>query len=153
MITAYYKSALGAFVNTNGERHLLPVAAIAANLARVSWINSFKRSPGAFSLGLCHPEKASPGYIADCLYEMAVFHHPSNVQILDLYRVKTSYKIGRNLVVKILPAARHFQMRPRDFDSLFGASPRSLFLVGFASLPRAAARPASLCDSFTPRNV
>jgi len=38
--------------HANGERHLLPVAASAAYLARVSWINSFKHSPGAFSLGL-----------------------------------------------------------------------------------------------------
>ena len=36
MITAYYKPTFAAFVNTNGERHLLSVAAITANLARVS---------------------------------------------------------------------------------------------------------------------
>ena len=49
MITAHHKPAFAAFVNTNGERHLLSVAAITANLARVSWINSFNR-PQHFQL-------------------------------------------------------------------------------------------------------
>jgi hypothetical protein len=36
MITAYYSPALAAFVNPNGQRHLLSVAAVAANLARAT---------------------------------------------------------------------------------------------------------------------
>ncbi|HZF40848.1 MAG TPA: hypothetical protein VE715_18650 [Blastocatellia bacterium] len=129
MITAYYKTALSAFVDSNGQRHFLLVTAPAANLARVFWVYSFKRTPGAFSLGLCHGEKASPSHVIDRLCEMTVFHHPAYVQIFNCDRVKTSYKIGRKLVVKILPTARHFQMCPGDYDSLFGASLRSLFLA------------------------
>jgi hypothetical protein len=60
MITAYHKPAFATFVNTNGERHLLSVAAITANLARVSWINSFKRPASIFSFAFRHLEKASP---------------------------------------------------------------------------------------------
>jgi hypothetical protein len=77
MITAYRKPAFAAFVNTNGERHLLSVAAITANLARVSWINSFKRPAGIFSFAFRHREKASPSHIADRLGEMAILDHPS----------------------------------------------------------------------------
>src|SRR5215470_6217338 len=119
MIATYYKSAPGAFVDTNRERHLLPVAAPAANLARVFWVYSFKRPASVLSFAFRYREKASPGHVADRLCEMVVFHHPANVQILDRDRIKSSDKISRNLVVKILPAARHFQMRPGDFDSLF----------------------------------
>src|SRR5215475_16124687 len=129
MITTTDKSALLTFVNANRQGHLLPVAAIATNLTRVFWVYSFKHTPGAFSLGLCHPEKVPPGHIADCLREMVVFHHPANVQILDRDRVKSSDKISRYLVVKILATARYFQVRPGDFDSLPGAPLRSLFLA------------------------
>src|SRR5262252_8614505 len=76
MITTTDTSALLTFVNSNRQGRLLPVAAFATILARVSWINSFKHTPGAFSLGLCHPEKVPPGHIADRLREMAVFQHP-----------------------------------------------------------------------------
>src|SRR5262245_13381394 len=134
MITTTDKSALLTFVNANRQGHLLPVTASAANLARVSWINSFKHTPGAFSLGLCHPEKVPPGHVIDRLCEMVVFHHPSNVQIFNCDCIKSSYKIGRYLVVKILPAARHFQVRLGDFDSLSGAPLRSLFLARKPSL-------------------
>src|SRR5215510_12590362 len=122
MITTTDKSALLTFVNANRQGHLLPVTASAANLARVSWINSFKHTPGAFSLGLCHPEKVPPGHVIDCLREMVVFQHPANVQILDRDRVKSSDKIGRNLVVKIIATARYFQVRLGYFDSLPGAT-------------------------------
>jgi hypothetical protein len=63
MITAYYKSALCAFVDTNRKRHLLPVAAIAANLARVSWRRPFKRPASVFSFAFRHIEKAPPSHI------------------------------------------------------------------------------------------
>src|SRR5262245_52679626 len=49
MITADHKPSGAAFVNTNGERRLLSAAAITANLARVSRINSFKR-PASISV-------------------------------------------------------------------------------------------------------
>jgi hypothetical protein len=129
MITTTDQSALITFVNSNRQGHLLPVAAFATNLARVSWINSFKRTPGAFSLGLCHLEKVPPGHVIDCLREMVVFQHPTNVQTLDRDRVKSSDKIGRNLVVKIIATARYFQVRLGYFDSLPGAPLRSLFLA------------------------
>src|SRR5215475_3646770 len=134
MITAYYKSTPGAFVDTNGERHLLPVAAIAANLTRVSGVHSFKRPASIFSFAFRYREKASPGHVADCLRETAVFHHPADVQIFNCDRVKTSCKIGRYLMVKILATARHLQMRPGDFDPLFGAPLRSFFLARKPSL-------------------
>jgi hypothetical protein len=54
MITAYYKSALAAFVYTNRKRHLLPVGAIAAILARVSRVHSFKRPASVFSFAFRH---------------------------------------------------------------------------------------------------
>jgi hypothetical protein len=129
MVTAYYKSTLGAFVDTNGERHLLPMTAITTNLARVSWVNSFKHASGAFSLGPCHCEKASPSYIADCLGEMAILHHPANVQVFDRDRVETPDQTGRNLVMKILATSRDFQVRFGHFDSLLCAALRSLFLA------------------------
>jgi hypothetical protein len=125
MVTAYYKSAFRAFVYPNGEWHLLPVAAFAAHLARVSWIYSFKRPASVFSFAFRHREKASPSYIADCLGKMAILDHPANVQILDSDRVKASDQIGRNLVVKILATARDFQVRFGDFDSLLQSTLRS----------------------------
>jgi len=125
MITTTDTSALLTFVNSNRQGRLLPVAAFATILARVSWINSFKHTPGAFSLGLCHPEKVPPGNIADRLREMVVFQHPANVQILDRDRVKSSDKVGRYLVVKIIATARYFQVRLGDSDSLLRASLRS----------------------------
>jgi len=79
MIATYYYSATLAFVDSNGERHLLLVPAIAANLTRVSWINFYKNTPGAFSLGLCHGKKLSPSHVIDCLGEMMVFHHPAYI--------------------------------------------------------------------------
>ena len=94
MITAYYKSALCAFVDTNSERHLLPVTTFAANLARVSWIYSFKRPASVFSFAFRHREKAPPSHIADCSGETAILDHPANVQIFDRDRVKSSDQIG-----------------------------------------------------------
>jgi hypothetical protein len=94
MITAYYKSTLGAFVYSNRKRHLLPVAAIAANLARVSWIYSFKPPASVFSFAFRHREKASPSHVADCLSETAVLDHSANFQIFDRDRVKSSDQIG-----------------------------------------------------------
>ena len=126
MITAYYKSALATFVNTNRKRHLLPVAAVAANLARVSWVYSFKRPASVSSFAFRHREKAPPGHIADCSGETAILDHPANVQIFDPDRVKSSDQIGRYLMVKIFATARHFQMRFGDFDSLLRAPLRPL---------------------------
>src|SRR5262245_42754491 len=99
MITTTDKSALLAFVNSNRQWHLLPVSAIAANLTRVSRVHSFKPPASVFSFAFRHREKASPGHVADCLREAMVFHHPADVQILDRYRVKSSDKISRNLMV------------------------------------------------------
>ena len=126
MITAYYKSTLAAFVYTNGKRHLLLVAAVAASLARVSWIYSFKRPASVLSFAFRHREKAPPSHVADCSGETAVLDHPAYVQILDRDRVKTSDQISRNLVVEIFATARYLQMRFCDFDSLLCAPPRSL---------------------------
>src|SRR6266511_1580083 len=108
MITAYHKTALSAFVNANGERHLLPVTTPAANLARVSRINSFKRPASVLSFAFRNREKASPSHVTDRSGEMAILDHPANVQIFDRDRVEASDQIGRNLVVKILATARHF---------------------------------------------
>ena len=129
MVTSYYNPALTAFVDTNGERHFLSVTAPAANLARVSWRDSFKRPASVFSFAFRHREKASPGYIADCLGEMAIPDHPANVQIFDRDRVKASDQIGRNLVVEILATARDFQVRFGDFDSLLRTPFRSLLFA------------------------
>jgi len=76
MITADHKPAGAAFVNTNGERRLLSVAAITANLARVSRINSFKRRASNFSFAFRHREKASPSHVTDRLGEMAILDYP-----------------------------------------------------------------------------
>jgi hypothetical protein len=126
MISAYYKSTLAAFVDTNRKRHLLPVAAVAANLARVSWVYSFKRPASLLSFAFRHREKTSPSHVANCLGETAVLDHPAYVQIFDRDRVKSSHQIGRYLVVEILATARHFQMRLGDFDPLLRAPLRSL---------------------------
>jgi hypothetical protein len=126
MITAYYNSTLGAFVDTNGKRHLLLVAAVAAYLARVSWIYSFKPAASVLSFAFSHREKASPSHIADCSGETAVLDHPAYVQIFDRDRVKSSDQIGRNLMVKILATARDFQVRFGDSDPLLRAPLRSL---------------------------
>ena len=134
MITTTDTSALLTFVNSNRQGRLLLVAAFATILARVSWINSFNHTPGAFSLGLCHPEKVPPGHIADRLREMAVFQHPANVQILDRDRVKSSDKVGRYLVVKIIATARYFQVRLGYFDFLPGAPLRSFLSARKAPL-------------------
>src|SRR5215475_10222967 len=129
MITAYYKSTLAAIVDTNRKRHLLPVAAVAANLARVSRISSFKRPASVLSFAFRHREKASPTHVADCSGETAILDHPPYVQILDRDRVKSSDQVGRDLVVKILTTARHFQMRFGDFDSLLRAPLRSFLFA------------------------
>jgi hypothetical protein len=125
MITTYYKSALCAFVDTNSERHLLPVAAVAAYLARVSWVYSFKRPASVFSFAFSHLEKAPPGHIADCSGQTAILDHPAYVQIFDRDRVKSSDQIGRYLVMKIFATTRDFQMGFGDFDSLLRAPLRS----------------------------
>jgi hypothetical protein len=65
MITAYYKSALLAFVNSNRQGHLLYVAAVAASLTCVSRVNSFKRPASVFSFAFRHREKASPSHVTD----------------------------------------------------------------------------------------
>ena len=129
MVTTYYKSALTAFVDAHRERHFLSVITPAANLARVSWRDSFKRPASLFSFAFRHCEKASPCYIADCLGEMAIPNHPANVQIFHPDRVKASDQIGRNLVVEILATARDFQMRFGDFDSLLRTPFRSLLFA------------------------
>jgi hypothetical protein len=129
MITTTDKSALLTFVNSNRQGHFLLVAAIAANLTRVSWVHSFKRPASVFSFAFRYLEKPSPGHVADCLREARVFHHPSNVQIFNCDHVKSSYKIGRYLVLKIIATARYFQVRLGDYDSLFGAPLRSHFLA------------------------
>jgi hypothetical protein len=126
MITAHYSAALAAFINAHGKWHLLPVAAIAANLARVSWINSFKRPASVLSFAFRHSEKAPPSYIAYSSGEMAILDHPAYVQIFDSDRVKTSDQIGRYLMVKIFSTARYSQMRFGDFDSLLRPPFRSL---------------------------
>src|SRR5262249_40360500 len=114
MIAAYYCATPTGFVNTNGKRHILPVAAVAAYLARVSWIYSFKLPASFLTLPLRHHEKTPPSHIADCSGETAVLDHPANVQIFDRDRVKTSDEIGRYLVVKIFATARDFQVRSGD---------------------------------------
>jgi len=126
MVTAYYKSTLGAFVYTNRKRHLLPVAAFAAYLARVSRIYSFKRPASVLSFAFRHCDKAPPSHVADCSGETAILHHPADVQILDRDRIKSSDQIGRDLVVKIFTAARYFQMRLGHFDPLLRATLRPL---------------------------
>src|SRR5215475_12730060 len=129
MITAYYKSTLAAIVDTNRKRHLLPVAAVAANLARVSRIYSFKRPASVLSFAFRHREKASPSHVADRLSETAILDHPAYVQILDRDRVKSSNQIRRYLVVKILATARHFQMRLGHLDFLLRVPLRSLLFA------------------------
>jgi hypothetical protein len=126
MITAYYISTLGAFVYTNRKRHLLPVTAVAANLARESWIHSFKRPASVLSFAFRHREKAPPGHVTDCSGETAILDHPAYVQIFDRDRVKSSDQVGRYFVVKILTTTRHFQMRFGDFNPLLRAPLRSL---------------------------
>jgi len=126
MISAYYISTLAAFVYTNGKRHLLPVAAITANLARVSWVYSFKRPASVFSFAFRHREKASPGHVTNCLGETAIPDHPANVQFLDRDRVKSPDQIERYLMMEILSTARYLQMRFGYFNSLLCAPLRSL---------------------------
>src|SRR5262249_24064493 len=126
MVSAYFKTAFAAFVNTHGERHLLTVAAIAADLARVPWIYSFKRPASVLSFAFRHREKAPPSHVTDCSGETAILDHPADVQILDRDRVKSSGQISRYLVMEIFSTARHFQMRLGDFDSLLCAPLRSL---------------------------
>jgi hypothetical protein len=129
MVTTYYNPALIAYIDTHGERHFLSVTAPAANLARVSWVYSFKRPASVFGFAFRHREKASPGHIADCLGEMAIPDHPANVQIFDRDRIKASDQIGRNLVVEILATARDFQVRTGYFDSLLRTPFRSLLFA------------------------
>ena len=117
MITTTDKSALITFVNANCQGHLLPVVAIATNLARVSWINSFKPPASVLSFAFRHREKAPPSHVADCSGETAILDHPAFVQIFDRDRVKSPGQIARHLVMEILATARHFQMRLGYFDS------------------------------------
>jgi len=134
MISAYYKTALTAFVYTNSKRHLLSVAAFAANLTRVLWIYSLKRPASVLSFAFRYREKAPPAHVADRLGETAILHHPPYVQILDRDRVKSPDQIARYLVVKILATARHFHMRSGDFNSLLGATLRSFLSAGKSPL-------------------
>src|SRR5262245_6888842 len=134
MISAYYKTALTAFVYTNGERHLLPVAAFAAHLTRVIWIYSFKRPASVLSFAFRYREKAPPAHVADCLGETAILDHPAYVQIFYRDRVKSPDQVSRNLMVKIFATARHFQMRLGDFDPLLRATLRSLLFARQSSL-------------------
>jgi hypothetical protein len=105
------------------------VTAPAANLARVSRVNSFKRPPSVFSFDFRHCKKVSPSHVTNRLREMAIPDHPANVQILDRDRVKAPDQIGRNLMVKILATAPDLHVRFGYFDPLFGAPPRSFLFA------------------------
>jgi len=128
MISTDHKSALLAFVNTNRKGHLLLVAASAANLTRVSWVNSFKPTPSVFSFGFGDLEKLTPGYIANCFRKTVVLDHPANVQILDGDPVKFLNQFRRFFVVKMLARSPDSQMSERDFLTGFLAICATLFL-------------------------
>jgi len=83
MVTVCYKPTLLAFVNAKRQRHLLPVAAIAASLTRVSGVPSFKRPASVFSFAFRYLEKLAPGNVKNGLCETGILHHPANVQIFD----------------------------------------------------------------------
>jgi hypothetical protein len=121
MVTAYYNSTSGAFAYSNREWRLLSAAAVAANLARISRVCSFKRPASVLSFAFRHPEKEPPGHVTDRLGETAVLNHPAYVQILDRDRVKSPHQISRHLVMEIFSTARYFQMRLGDSGPLFRA--------------------------------
>jgi hypothetical protein len=100
MVSSYYKSTLGAFVYTNSKRHLSPMAAVAACLARVSRVHSFKHPASVLSFTFRHREKASPGHVADRSGETAILDHPVDVQILDRDRVRSSDQVGAAFVLQ-----------------------------------------------------
>jgi hypothetical protein len=121
MVTATDKSALLAFEDTNRQRHLLPVAAIAASLTRVSGVHSFKRPAGAFSLAFRYREELPPCHVKNGLCKTVVFHHPANVQILDGDSVKPFHQLRRYFVVKMLARSVYSQVAECDFPAIVTA--------------------------------
>jgi hypothetical protein len=134
MISITDKSALLAFVNPNRQGHLLPVAAVATSLTRVSGVHSFKRPAGAFSLAFRYREKLSPGHVDNSLCETMVLHHPSNVQILNGDSVKAFDQLRRHFVVKMFARSLYAQVSERDFTASLSTILTTLYLAGEAPL-------------------
>ena len=99
MITVTDKSALLAFVNANRQGHLLPMAAFAASLTRVSGVHSFKLPASVFSFAFRYCEKLPPGHVKNSLCKIAVPHHPANLQVFDGDPVKAFDQFRRLFVV------------------------------------------------------
>src|SRR5215471_6007041 len=129
MVTTTDKSALLAFEDSNRQRHLLPMAAFAASLTRVSGVHSFKPPAGAFSLAFRYREKLPPGHVKNSLCKMAVLHHPANVQILDGDSVKPLDQLRRHFVVKMLARSVYYQVAERDFPASLPAILTALYLT------------------------
>jgi hypothetical protein len=134
MISVTDKPALFAFVNTNRQGNLLPVAAIAASLTRVSGVDSFKRPASVLSFAFRYCEKLPPGHVKNGLCKMAVLHHPANVQIFDGDPVKTMRQFRRLFVVKMFARSLYPQVPERDFPASFPAVLTALYLAGQSSL-------------------
>jgi hypothetical protein len=67
MITVNYNAAVGALEHSDGKGHCLLAAAIAANLTRISRVNSLKRPASILSFAFRYQEKVSPGHVDDRL--------------------------------------------------------------------------------------
>jgi hypothetical protein len=114
MITTNYKSALLALVHTNRKGHLLPVAAPAANLARVSWVHFFKRPASVLSFAFRYREKLSPSHVNYSFRKMMVLDHPANVQILDGDMIELLNQLRRFFVMKMFARSLNSQVSKRD---------------------------------------
>jgi len=115
MITVTDKSALLAFVNANRQGHLLPIAAVAASLTRVSGVHSFKRPASVLSFAFRYCEKLAPCHVKNGLRKTVVLHHPANLQVFDGDPVKAFDQFRRFFVVKMLARSPHSQVSERDF--------------------------------------
>src|SRR5262245_56353332 len=134
MITVTDKSALLAFVDANRQWHLLPVAAVAASLTRVSGRHSFKCPAGAFSLAFRYCEKLPPGHVKNGLCKMAVLHHRANVQVFHGDPVEAFDQLRRFFMVKMLARALYPQVPERDFATSLPAILTALYFAGQAPL-------------------
>jgi hypothetical protein len=134
MVTVNYKLTLAAFVNTNLERHLLPMTARAAILTCISRRDFLKPAASIFSFALQDKKERAPSYVGDGLCERGILDHPFDVQVFHGDCVKLTDQFRRRFVVKMFARSGYFQVCQRDFLFGFLAVTRSAFFLAQASL-------------------
>lgn len=115
MVTVNYKFAGLANESSDCQRHLLNVATSRTGHRRVARIHFLKLPTSVFSFAGKYRKELAPRNIGDGFTEMAILHHPLDIQILYNNSIKASNQLGCFFVVKVLASARNFSVSQCDF--------------------------------------